>query len=257
VPYSTGPYRALDDVVEGFAALERRFRQQSDRRCIFLTLYGVISVAVREKVAQRFFEDNDWVGRYAVAFANLYREALEHDEAGRLAQLPAAWRLCFDFARAASGTVLQDLLLGVNAHVNNDLAFALSTVSVDPDRALRHRDHTKVNEVFGSVLETATTRIAGLYAPGLEMLDDWAGEIDELVGLFSIEVARESAWEAAVSMANARNDVERRMTARLVSSRAAVLARLIRAPSLSPRVIEACRRLEQGSSWLNFVAPQV
>ena len=77
MPLTTGPYRTFDDVVDGLGALEHRFRQQGDRRCIFLTLYGVISVAARERVAQRFFEDNDWVGRYAVAFADLYRGALE------------------------------------------------------------------------------------------------------------------------------------------------------------------------------------
>jgi hypothetical protein len=243
-------------VVEGLGALERRFRQQGDRRAIFVTLYGVISAAARERVAQRFFEDNDWVERYAATFANLYLVALEHYEAGRRQDVPRAWQLCFDFAKTGDGLVLQDLLLGVNAHVNNDLAFALSAVSIDPGRASRHRDHTRVNEIFASVLETATARIASVYAPGLTKLDEGAGQIDELVGLFSMEVARESAWEGAVSLANARDDAERRLTSKLISSRAAVMARLIRALSLSPAVIASLRRLEQGSDWLAFASPQ-
>ena len=250
-------FQTFDDVVEGLGTLERRFRQRADRRSVFSTLYGAVSVAARERVAQRSFEDNQWVQRYAVGFANMYRVALEHYEAGRLAEVPRAWQLCFDFSAGGNGLVLQDLLLAVNAHVNHDLAFALSAVSIGPDRASRHRDHTRVNQIFASVLETATERIASLYAPGLRTIDESAGQIDELVGLFSIEVARESAWEGAVSLANARIDTERKLTAKLISSRAAVMARLLRAPSLNPALIACLRRLEQNADWLALVAPRV
>jgi hypothetical protein len=250
----TGAYRTFDDVVSGLSAVETRFRQRGDRRSIFATLYGVISTAAREKVTQRFFEDNNWVERYAVAFANLYRSALEHYDAGRMAEVPKAWRLCFDAALEGNTLVTQDLLLAVNAHVNNDLPLALTAVSIDPDRALRHRDHTAVNMVFGSILEEATRRIATLYAPGLETADDVGGQLDELVGLFSMEVARESAWEAAVALSNARTDAERRLTSTLVSSRAALMGRLVLAPSLSPTFIATCRRLEQRPDWLTLVA---
>jgi hypothetical protein len=249
----TGAYQTLDDVISGLAAIEARFTQRGDRRAIFATLYGVISTAARENVGQHLFEDNAWVGRYAVVFANYYRRALERYEAGQMSDVPKAWRLCFDFACQGDGVVLQDLLLGVNAHVNNDLPLALNAVSIDPNRASRHRDHTAVNRVFGRVLERATEAIATLYAPGLETADDFGGQLDELASLFSIEVARESAWEAAVALANARSDAERRLTTTLVSARAAVVARLLRAPSLSPTFIAACRRLEQQQDWLALV----
>lgn len=134
----TAPYHTLDDVVSGFAALETRFRQQRDRRAIFLTLYGVVSAEMRTRVEAGAFADPPWVHRYAVAFANLYRGALEAYEDGRAADVPKPWRLCFDAAKAGSGLVLQDMLLGVNAHVNNDLPRALVSVSIDPDRALRY-----------------------------------------------------------------------------------------------------------------------
>src|SRR5258705_12211556 len=92
----TAPYQSLDDVVEGFGALESQFRQRRDRRAIFLTLYGVVSAEMRSRVAQRTFHDNDWVHRYAVAFANLYRHAIENYESRLMAELRKAWRLCFD-----------------------------------------------------------------------------------------------------------------------------------------------------------------
>jgi hypothetical protein len=247
------PYRTLDDVVTGLASWELRFLETQDRRSMFLTLYGVVSVEMRGRVQRREFADTDWVHAYAVGFANLYREALEAYEAGQTDRVPKAWRLAFDAARRGNGLVLQDVLLGVNAHVNNDLPLALIGASVDPDRELRYRDHSAVNAVLGSVTERATRRLAALYAPGLTAMDDCAGQIDELLSAFSLEVARESAWEGAISLANARSGFERGLIGRLIETRAAAMARLLLAPSADPRLIAACRRLEAGVTWSAFV----
>lgn len=247
-------FRNLDEVVSGLTGWEEEFRRRRDRRCIFLTLYGVVSSEMRDRVGRGGFTDSDWVHRYAVAFANLYRRALEDYDGGRLDQVPTAWRLCFDAAKAGRGLVLQDLFLGVSAHVNNDLPFALSAVSIEPDRAARYRDHSAVNEVLGAVTERATQKLAALYAPGLTSLDGCAGQLDEWASQFSLQVARESSWEAAVSLSNARNAVERALVTKLVGSRAAVLARLLMAQSLNPAALTVCSSLERGSGWLSLAA---
>jgi hypothetical protein len=253
----TDPYRTLDDVVAGLTALEVQFQQRHDRRAIFLTLYGVVSAEMRERVARRAFLDNEWVHRYAVTFANLYREALASYEARDVARVPKSWRLAFDAAVAGTGLVLQDMLLGVNAHVNNDLPVALSTISIDPDRGGRYRDHTAVNAVLAAVTERATQRIAAAYAPGLTQVDDCAGQIDEMLSAFSLDIARESAWEAAIALANARNDFERSLVSRLTSARATALARVLLAPSANPALIRACRRLEDGQKWVPLLGAAV
>lgn len=221
---------------------------------MFLTLYGVVSSEMRTRVAAGAFDDPPWVHRYAVAFANLYREAFENYEAGRRDAVPTAWRLCFDAAASGHTLVLQDVFLGVNAHVNHDLAYALAGVSIEPDRPRRYRDHAAVNQVLSSVTERATAALARLYAPGLTAMDACAGDLDELLSLFSLDVARESAWESAVALTNARSDTERTLTMKLIGSRAAVLARLLRSPSVSPAFLLACNRLEQGTSWLTLLA---
>jgi hypothetical protein len=241
------PYESLDDAVRELTALERLFREARDRRAIFLTVYGTVSQAVRRRVADGFFGDNAWVGRYTVAFANLYRTALHAYE--RKAPVPRAWTLCFDAALRGDGLVLQDLLLGVNAHINRDLAVALSEVSIGPDREARYRDHVAVNEVLASVMQEATDRLSLAYAPGLAGLDELAGELDEMLGVFSLEVARESAWESAASLANARHDLERRLALKLLETRAALLARLLLKGSISPAFVKAVRRIEAGQWW--------
>ena len=248
------PFRTLDDVVAGLAALETRFRQLDDRRAIFLTLYGVVSDEIRTRVARREFADNEWVNRYAVTFADLYRSALADYEAGERTRVPKAWLLAFDAARGGNGLVVQDMFLGVNAHVNTDLPHALTTVSIGPDRDARQRDHAAVNAVLAAVTDRATQRITALYAPGLPDMDDTAGQLDEMMSAFSLEVARDSAWESAVSLANARNGIERALVTRMIATRAAAISRLLLSPSHNPLFMAACRRAEQGTGWLALVA---
>jgi hypothetical protein len=246
------PFKSLDDVVSGLAALETRFRAVGDRRAIFLTLYGVVSAEMRDRVARRAFEDTDWVHRYAVGFANLYRQALEMYDAGDT-RVAKSWRLAFDAARAGSGLVLTDMLLGVNAHVNHDLPYALNGISIEPDRQKRYRDHAAVNAVLGAVTERATLAIAAAYAPGLRSLDAVGGELDELSSSFSLTVARDSAWESALALANAKNSFEKELAMQLIGTRAATVARLLRAPALSPPLIAVCREVERGPAWLALV----
>jgi hypothetical protein len=247
-------YTTLDDVVTGLAALEHEFQAKGDRRAVFATLYLVVSREMRDRVAQRAFLDPAWVHRYAVTFANFYRTALEGYDGGHAPDVPRAWRVCFDAAAAGTGLVLQDMLLGVNAHVNHDLPLALDRVSIDPDRSRRRSDHDAVNAVLASVTERATARLAALSAPGLAGLDDCAGELDEMVSYFSLEVARDHAWESAVALTNARHSIERELTTRFVSSRAALIARLLLTPSRNRTFVAVCRRLEQGLHWPTLLA---
>lgn len=251
------PYRSIDDVVAGLTALERLYRDRGDRRAMFATLYCVVSAEMRVRAGRGEFADPAWVTRYAVAFANLYREALHRYDTNQLDRVPRAWRLAFDAARAGNSLVLQDVLLGVNAHVNNDLPLALTAVTIDPDRSLRYRDHAAVNAVLASVTERATARLAALYAPGFTSMDACAGQLDEIASAFSLDVARDSAWEAAVSLANGRNAFERGLVSRLVETRAAAVARLLLAPSASPTFMSACRQAERGTGWLTLLSAAV
>jgi hypothetical protein len=126
-------------------------------------------------------------------------------------------------------------------------------VSIDPDRAQRYRDHSAVNGVLADVVERATERLAARYAPGLTTLDESVGLVDETLSVFSLEVARESAWESAVSLANARNAFERTLVSRLMATRAAAVARLLLAPSRHARLIATSRRIEQGDAWISVI----
>jgi hypothetical protein len=158
-----------------------------------------------------------------------------------------SWRIAFETADNASGLVLQDLLLGVNAHINHDLALALVEAGFDPDRDRGYRDHSAVNRILADLTNASQDKIAALYAPGLAAADALAGSLDEVASAFSIEHARENAWRHAVYLASARGVIEERLVKTGLDLQSAVLARLILAPvRMVPGLRAAFATVEQG-----------
>jgi hypothetical protein len=244
------PYLSLDEALRSLQAIEGVLRAEHDRRAVFATAYSVITDAIRERVRAGWFGDNAWAERYAVAFANLYREALAAYEAGATETLPKSWRFSFDTSRSGRGLLIQDLVLGVNAHVNHDLALALQLVGIDPDRQARYADHTLVNAVLAAATDRLQDQVCELYAPILGLLDLAGGRLDETLASFSVTKARESAWRIAVALANARDDGERALLRTGLDDAAAVLARLILSPNaVQPWLIQALLQVERVRPW--------
>ncbi|HEY0606818.1 MAG TPA: DUF5995 family protein [Herpetosiphonaceae bacterium] len=251
-------YTSLDEAFDGLATIERIYRQQRDRRAIFVTAYLVITGAIRRSVAEQRFADNDWAARYAISFANLYRQALLDFERQDLAAVPKAWRIAFETASGNHSLALQDLLLGINAHINHDLPLALAEVTIDPDRDRCYADHNAVNLVLRAAVDQLQQQICRVYAPILTVLDLAGGDLDEELAGFSVAKARESAWVAAVSLANARSDAERTAIRTSLNDRAAVMARLVLSPNpIYPWLVGALRHLENLKPWYDWIEPSV
>lgn len=247
-------YTSLDEAFDGLATIERTYRQQRDRRAIFVTAYLIITDSIRRSVADQRFADNDWAARYAICFANLYRQALLDFERQNLAAVPKAWRMAFETATGNRSLALQDLVLGINAHINHDLALALAEVTIDPERSQRYSDHNAVNQVLRAAVDQLQDQICRVYAPILTVLDLAGGALDEELACFSVAKARESAWLAAVSLANARSDGERAAIRASLNDRSAVMARLILSPNpFYPWVFGALRHLENIKPWYDWI----
>lgn len=248
------PYETIEDALAGMRAFEVRFRATRDRRAVFCTTYRLLTESIRDRVRDDFFADSDWVARYGLAFANYYRRAVLDFDAGRLEKLPTSWRISFETSQAGRALVSQDLLLGMNAHINHDLASALFDVGIGPDRASRLADHTRVNEILSEAADPIQQRISALYSPVLGIVDAAMGALDERVTQFSIERARQAAWDGAVALTDATSDAAREAVRRRIDGGAGVLARLIMAPSdRLPWLHAALRFVENRSSWLTLL----
>jgi hypothetical protein len=250
LPALDTPFSTVDDVVLGISLLEADLRARRDRRSVFATAYLAISLEMRSRLQAGFFLDNDWVARYLVAFANLYRQAWVGYAGGLGQPVPKAWRISFETSASGRGLVMQDLLLGLNAHINYDLPLALLSVGIDPDRAARLADHTAVNLALRDATDPLQLSIARYYAPLLRLLDEAARRLDEEVSNFSIEKARQASWLAAVSLVNAQDEAERQGLRASLDDRTAVLARLMLHPRLAfPGLWTLLRLAENLRPW--------
>jgi hypothetical protein len=249
-------YRTLPDAVDGLARLEHALRERHDRRAIFTSAYLVITAALHEQIAAGGFSDCGWVGEYTVIFANLYRDALVDFERGHLEAVPQAWQIAFATCRDNRALLIQDLVLGINAHINYDLALALQAAGIDPQRDSRYRDHVAVNNILRVTTDRLQDQVCALYAPTLKLLDRAAGRVDELLANFSVIRARENAWRAAVGLAQARDADELASLRARLNHRSATLARLILSPNpFFPWLVRALRRAEQASPWWDQIQP--
>jgi hypothetical protein len=244
--YVRTEFRTVDEVVDALVGLEAHFLAHRDRRGVFATGYLAITRAIQRHMEGGGFEDREWTTRYTVRFANLYRVALLDYEDRAPSRVPKAWRIAFDAARADVGLVIQHLILGVNAHINHDLAVALCDVGIDPERDRRYADHARVNQVLEGATAAMKHRVAALYAPVLHRLDRMAGRIDDDVTNFSIPKAREHAWAFAIALTAARRDAERAVLRAALDDQAAVLARLVLAsPTRHPAFLNSVRFVER------------
>jgi hypothetical protein len=245
LPLITDPFESVADAHDRLTTLESTFRERGDRRGAFLCVYARVTEAVGAAIGEGAFADPEWVTEYLVTFADLYREALLAYETGDLVALPDPWQVAFETAERGDALVVQDVVLGINAHVNYDLALALHRVGVGPDRRARYADHCAVNAVLRSLVDEVQDRIAVNYAPGVTDLDESLGRLDEALSMFSLREGRDSAWRSAVALSS-RFRVRRRVAQWMLRTSSTGAAYLVLAPTVSRSVADALSGVERG-----------
>lgn len=198
VDLAAEPFEAPAEAHERLTALQTALRDRDDRRAVFLTVYTRMTRDVHATLEADGFENPDWMREYLVTFANYYRRAFLRFERGDYDAIPEPWRIAFTRAIADENLVFQDAIVGINAHINYDLALAVRDVGIEVDRASKYADHRTINDILAKLVDQQQRALAELYAPGVESIDAVFGPIDESVSLFTLAEAREQAWRVAV-----------------------------------------------------------
>lgn len=251
-PIVSEKFEDVGDVLDGLGNLETALRDRDDDRAVFASAYRRMTLGMKHKLESGFFADADWVRDYLVAFGDDYRLALFRWERGDLHELPDAWKLSFETAEAGEALVLQDLVLGVNAHVNHDLPFALETAGLSGDRTEKYDDHTRINRVIRRVVDAIQSRVADRYSRGLGHLDGLLGRVDETVTQFSLTKAREHAWTHGLALSKTSDTEERRRLHGKIDDAAETIARIVLAPTHLPAfVADAVDFIDDDLDWFD------
>lgn len=195
--------------------LIQNWENEGDKRAIFLSCYALMTQNMLQALNQAEFKDPDWVNRLLSHFADYYFNAVEAYDQNDT-NIPTVWRIAFDSAAQSNLSVLQHLLLGVNAHINYDLIFTtvdlldsewagISTELSDQ----RRLDYEKVNDIIKQTIDEVQDTIIERRDPRLELLDHFMGPLDEWLISRLIEHWRAEVWKQAVILLNTSDANER------------------------------------------------
>jgi Family of unknown function (DUF5995) len=162
-----GPAAGIGALLERMEGLLAPLEDSGAPGRFFLATYLRTTRAVAEELDRGGFRDPEWVERWDVAFADLYLDAVEDAQAGR--RPPEPWAVAF--AADPDLPPLRHVLLGMNAHINFDLAQSLLTVISEPEfddpelLAARHADHEHIDRVLVARVGAEDTELEAVGGP--------------------------------------------------------------------------------------------
>ena len=171
---------------------------RGDRSGYFAAMYLGVTTTVERGVSEGIFATPDRLSELTVTFARRFLDAFEHHRHGR--SPTRSWQAAFDAAATWRPTVLQHLLLGMNAHINLDLGVACAQVSPGPAIAELAADFAEINQVLAGLVQGVQQRLNRV-SPLYRFVDDLGGSADRAVVNFSIARARDEAWRFATQLA--------------------------------------------------------
>jgi hypothetical protein len=229
MPADTPPFvpaTSIDEVIARLDAIIDQAIIERDRLGFFGVLYRTVTVAVKDGIAADRFEDGPRMERLDVAFANRYLEAFDAHRRGGTPT--GSWRVAFAAGSSRHAAIMQHLLLGMNAHINLDLAIAASDVCPGAAIGGLERDFNEINSVL-TELETDVEREVCSLSPWIALLDHIDPDAGRVIANFSIDRARACSWQAAQRLALLSGDARETAIAG-IDAEVELLARLIARP---------------------------
>lgn len=190
--------RTIDDVLHELDFLVASAIEKQSRLGYFAALYRKVTRRVKEGIESGYFENGPRMERLDVVFADRYLEALRLFERGE--KPSAAWQVAFEAAGRWRPLILQQLLVGINAHINLDLGIAAATVAPGSELAALRTDFDRINEILFSLVAEVEKAI-GAVSPWIALLEKIGGRVGDALIRFSLRIARDEAWRFAEKLA--------------------------------------------------------
>ncbi len=201
-------------LIERMNLLSREWESMEDNRHIFLRCYSMMTANMLQALDESRFQDNAWVRKLLHRFADYYFDALACFDCGD--KVPAVWEEAHRTTATRKMHVLQNLLLGVNAHINYDLVLTLDEILrnewdtlPEETRALRYADHCLVNQIIGETIDAVQDEVVEDISPIMDIVDRIMGRQDERMLLYLISKWRDEVWHEAIQLMSCKTDAER------------------------------------------------
>ena len=193
---------------------ELQERLGCDHRAVFATTYLTLTKTYFQLLREQpdFVEDRRYLFTEVAHFANYYFRTLRVYARDR--RVPPAWQTALDTARDGEVNGAQDMLLGINAHVQNDMPFVIAELGLEtPEGKSRKPDHDVVNAVLEMAYQPVVDEVERRYDPFLAFTNPDGVPADDAAGLELVRTWRENVWRNAERLTNAESNEERREVA--------------------------------------------
>ena len=200
--------------------MERNYeRLGCDHNSVFSLLYWRTTEGIRDAIWWGEFSDRRFWNQITYAFGMYYLNAFRAWRNGKTSLTPKAWRIAFRAAGNEKVSSAGDIWLGINAHVNRDLALVYYQLGLD-----NHADHLHVNTVLARAQLVVFPEL-------IATLDPAVANQTPRDPTLSLDVFawRERAWDNAQRLAAAPNAKARGLIAAKIERNAVAMANRIRA----------------------------
>lgn len=214
--------RTVEAALEAMQHALEYFHRTSDFRAVFLRAYYITTRNISRAIDQQkdfnnpiFFEP-DWIRKLSGKFASLYFASLNTFNKDR--QEERAWKVAHGMAADKRSSVVQDLLLGINAHINYDLPVALYQNLVEHDDgpdiislAKRKFDHDQVNNILIRSFDDISITIPREYGGSMKAARVADLYIYESLTRLGLKHYRERVWWDGISLLSAESEEQRQL----------------------------------------------
>ncbi|MGA8876003.1 MAG: DUF5995 family protein [Candidatus Korobacteraceae bacterium] len=191
--------QTINDVVAALDTIVQQSYDNASRLGYFAALYRRVTCAVRDGISSGSFQNGPLMEQLDVVFASRYLDALASFQAGGVAS--RSWMVAFQGCDDANLLILQQLLSGMNAHINLDLGVAAAQVSPGEQLPQLKPDFDEINAVLASLVGTVASEIAAV-SPLIGDLEKIGLRSETSLVNFDMTAARDAAWFTAERLAS-------------------------------------------------------
>jgi hypothetical protein len=205
-----------------------RARLGCDHRAVFTNTYITVTAETLRFLRDQpgYFDDPTWLTYLDVLFADYYFRAVSAHAAGQ--PVPESWRIAFEKAGRGDGAGVEDMLLGINSHVQRDQPYVYSLMGLrTAGGESRKPDHDRFNILLERSYDRVIAGIRDHYDPTVENTNPSGNPADNQAGEQLVASWREGVWRNAERLVNTASPDERRQVEASIESNAATSAQSI------------------------------
>jgi len=190
LPVSSSSIRAMNNLVTLMTERWQRLDADCSPLSPFAITYLYMTQYALNYIQEGYFEDGDWMTDFIQQFAARYSAAIDTWLDGG-SSISKPWLDAFQYSNSNRSTVVQDLFLGMNVHINYDLAIIVYQMKQDLSRK---PDYDRVNDLLMDVMPHVSTELGDRYDPSFKPGGSNSNSIEQGVVAEMLLSWRDGAW---------------------------------------------------------------